>query len=62
MKCPHKECVRHEDCGIIDIIKKTPKNPQSCSYFTDSKRQQKINNKLTVVIDDLSKKKLRKTN
>jgi hypothetical protein len=41
MKCPHKTCVNHEDCGILEITKKVPKTAQACSYFKDPKRQQK---------------------
>lgn len=41
MKCPHITCVNHEDCGILEIIKKIPKTAQACSYFKDPKRQQK---------------------
>lgn len=33
MKCPINECALHNDCTILEIIKKAPKNSASCSYF-----------------------------
>jgi hypothetical protein len=30
MKCVNKDCQRHEDCSILDIIKVAREN---CSYF-----------------------------
>jgi hypothetical protein len=36
MKCKFVECAYAEECVILDIIKKEPKNFSSCSY---SKKQ-----------------------
>jgi hypothetical protein len=38
MECPHKECTRHDDCGILEIIKKVPVKGSSCSYFIPYKK------------------------
>jgi hypothetical protein len=32
MKCPITECANHDDCVILDITKKPPKDFKSCSY------------------------------
>lgn len=33
MVCNVKECAKSEDCGLLDIFKKMPKDKYSCSYF-----------------------------
>ena len=38
MDCPHTECIKHEDCGILEITGKVPEKPSSCSYFSPYKK------------------------
>jgi hypothetical protein len=38
MECPHKECEKSDDCGILDITKKIPEKGSSCSYYTPIKK------------------------
>lgn len=38
MNCPHEDCTRHEDCGILEITGKVPESPSSCSYFSPNKK------------------------
>jgi hypothetical protein len=33
MVCKITECVCHDDCAIIEITKKQPKDKKECSYF-----------------------------
>jgi hypothetical protein len=37
MKCPHIECIKHEDCGILDITNKIPEKSATCSYSIQDK-------------------------
>lgn len=39
MICPHKDCGLSEDCQILEITKKIPKNSASCSYARSAKRK-----------------------
>lgn len=43
MECPHKECVKHADCGILDITKKIPEKASSCSYSVIISKNKKKN-------------------
>lgn len=46
MDCPLTDCVKHNDCGILEITKKIPKDKNSCSYFKDQAQQNKEQKKL----------------
>lgn len=41
MNCPHTDCTKHEDCGILEITEKIPEKPSSCSYFSPYKKSKK---------------------
>ena len=41
MKCKVIECINNADCGILDIIKKHPKDKKDCSYFEDEKDKER---------------------
>jgi hypothetical protein len=41
MECPHEDCTRHEDCGILDITNKIPEKGPLCSYYTPKKIKEK---------------------
>jgi hypothetical protein len=43
MKCKLTDCSNHEDCIILDITKKQPKDSKSCSYF---KTQQQLDKQI----------------
>jgi hypothetical protein len=45
MKCNVVECVFRNNCGILEITSKQPKDWRSCSYFTDQKKVEKKNKK-----------------
>ncbi len=40
-QCTLTNCVSHEDCVIIEITKKAPKNALCCSYFKDKDKKGK---------------------
>jgi hypothetical protein len=46
MKCIFEKCVFNEDCVILDILNKIPKNEQSCSYFKTQETLEKEKLKL----------------
>ena len=48
-ECPIKECLNSADCGILDIIKKVPKDRISCSYFEDEKSMKKKRKRRTQI-------------
>jgi hypothetical protein len=41
MKCPHEDCTRNEDCGILDITNKIPEKGPFCSYYLPKKAKDK---------------------
>jgi len=59
MKCSITECVAHNDCGILDITKKQPKNADACSYFKDQTMVEKKNRKAAKLKEQLDSKKKR---
>lgn len=55
MKCKILDCIRHEDCGFLDILRKQPISAQKCSYFKNEKQAEKEKNRQ--VNDNSSNKK-----
>ncbi len=51
MKCPIIECNFHEDCVILETIKKVPKDAKSCSYFKTPKQVEKKTEKNEEIVD-----------
>lgn len=43
MKCNIESCQKHQDCGILDITNKIPKDRYSCSYYKSIKEPKKYN-------------------
>lgn len=60
MKCPFKECVNSNDCGILDITKKVPESFDKCSYSHTQSQFEKQLKKKTLHVDLKSLKKIRK--
>jgi len=60
MKCKIVDCVNHDDCGILEITQKQPKNANSCSYYKDQKHVDKQAKKQAKFEEEVKKKKLRK--
>lgn len=58
MKCNVEKCSRREDCAILDIIKKQPKDWRSCSYFRTQEEADKKEEKLSN--EDKPKRKYKK--
>lgn len=60
MKCKIESCIRHEDCGILDILKKEPTSQSSCSYFksySSAAKYEKLIEKQDEEINKLKNKK-----
>lgn len=62
MKCDIITCTRHDDCGILDITNKKPKDWRSCSYFKSQEKADKIEEKKTKEADKPKRKKKIKAN
>jgi len=60
MDCIIKDCATWKDCGILDIIKKMPKNAASCSYFKSQAQVDKKKKKQEKHAADLKLAKKRK--
>jgi hypothetical protein len=60
MQCIHVSCVRHDDCGILEIIgiAKMPSKPEKCGYFKTEKQEEKQQNRLDAPV---KRKRRRKT-
>ena len=60
MDCKIKECASWNNCGILKIIGKQPKNSDSCSYFKSQKQIEKKEKKLAKQAEDLENARKRK--
>jgi len=58
MKCSITTCVKHLDCGILDITKKQPKSSDKCSYYESEKQLEKKEKKLAKLNSEIESKKL----
>lgn len=56
MKCQIEECASHDDCGILEIIQKQPKDKWDCSYFKTKMQAEKILQQRAEEVDKKIKK------
>lgn len=56
MKCQIEECASHDDCEILEIIQKQPKDKWHCSYFKTKMQAEKILQQRAEEVDEKIKK------
>lgn len=60
MKCNIITCINNDDCAILDITNRQPRDWRSCSYFKSQDKADRIEEKKTKEADKPKRKYTKK--